>query len=78
MPQGSLLLEARRSRRRSSLKTFCVLQTIGSPRHGLEPLLLDRSTIDHARAERAILHAAQRIAHLLQHIGVVFGLGEFL
>ena len=55
-----------------------VFQTIWRPGHGLEPLLLDRSTVDDARAERAIGYAAQRVAHLLQHIRIVFGFGKFL
>jgi hypothetical protein len=41
-------------------------------------LLFDRSTVDEAPAERAILDAAQRVAHLLQHIRVVLGFGKLL
>ena len=52
--------------------------SIGSPGHGLEPWLFDGSTVDDAGAERAIGHAAQRVAHLLQHIRIVFGFRKFL
>src|ERR1700731_4254244 len=75
---GWLLLESRRFRRRCDLKTLCVLQAIRSPGHGLKPALFDRSTVHDAFAERAIGHAAQRIAHLLQHDRIAFGLSKFL
>src|SRR2546425_816341 len=58
---GSPLLQGRRARRRCDLKSLCVLQTIGSPRHGLEPWLFDGSTVNDAGAEGAIGHAAQRV-----------------
>ena len=77
-PDGRLLLEGRRSRRRCDLKRLFVLQAIRSPGHGLKPALFDRSTAHDALAERAIGHAAQRLAHLSQHGRIVFGFGEFL
>src|SRR5260221_2288071 len=76
--EGRPLLQSWRSRRRCDLKTLPVLQAIGSPRHRLEPLLFDASTVDDAPAERAIGHTAQRVAHLLQHIRILFGFGKFL
>jgi len=75
---GCPLLEGRRSRRRCDLKPLFVLQAIRSPGHGLKPALFDRSTVHDALAERAIGHAAQRLAHLSQHGRIVFGFGEFL
>jgi len=75
---GWLLLEGRRSRRRCDLKTLFVLQAIRSPGPGLKPALFDRSTVHDARAERAIGHAAQRVAHLLQYDRIAFGFSKCL
>jgi hypothetical protein len=75
---GCPLLEGRRSRRRCDLKALFVLQATRSPGHGLKPALFDRSTVHDAPPERAIGHAAQCFAHLLQPCPIVFGFGEFL
>ncbi len=71
------LLQGRRSRRRCDLETLCVLQTISSPGQCLKPWLFDRSTVDDARAERAVGHAVERIAHLFEQIRPVFDFNEF-
>lgn len=76
--EGWPLLQGWRSQRCCDLKTLCVLQTIRSPGHSLEPLRFDGSTIDDAPAERAIFQPAQRVADLLQHIRIVFGFGKCL
>ena len=67
-----VLADAAASRRVACFRQYGV--------HGtrLEPLLLDRTTVDDAGAEGAVGDAAQRVAHLLQHICIVFGFGKLL
>ena len=55
-----------------------MLQTIRSPRQRLEAVLFDWSAVDDASAERAVGQAAERVAHLLQHIAIVLGFGKLL
>src|SRR5262245_30923466 len=47
-------------------------------RDSFEARLLDGPAVDDARAECAIGHTAQRVAHVLQHVCILLGFREFL
>jgi hypothetical protein len=55
-----------------------VFQAVRGPWHRVEPFLFDRPAVHQARAEHAIVHPGQRVAHLFQHDRIAIGVGELL
>jgi hypothetical protein len=53
-------------------------QAVRRPRHRIEPFRVDRSSIDRALTECAIVNPLQGILNLLKHCGVEFTLDEVL
>jgi hypothetical protein len=55
-----------------------VLAAVWGPWHRIEPLLVDRASVDHADAIDAQLDPAERGPHLIEDLGVGFGEDEVL